>query len=575
MDHDAPAPNDESRVRRAASLFDLSAVPRAAIVATLASNLLNLALPLVVLQVYDRIIPNQATETLVVLVGAMMVVITVDLLLKLARSYLLGWQSAERAASASLRAAAIIAEAPCAMLARERHTDWLDRIEAAAQVETGRGGQAQLVVLDFLFLPIFPLVIAVIAGYLVVIPVAITCVLGFVIWRNGAELGEAIADRSRHDRRRFDFLTECLSAIETVKALAMEPQMVRRFERLAKSNSLISFRTIAASQALQTLAGIMANLTLIAVVSSGALFIMRGDLTVGGLACCSLLAGRMMQPVLRAAGVWADVQNQQHARDRAAPLDALVRPAAAVRLPRRDLPARIVLEDVCFRDSHDRTLLDRVSLEVKPGAIIGLTGDTAGWAAAFDIICGDLEASSGRVLVDGVAAAQVGGELRRQLVRVSATSQLFRGTVLENLTVFEGGSTVDLARAVARELGLEARINRLPRGFDTEVGSSANLDLPGGVCQQIVITRALVRRPRALLFNEANSALDAESDAALRRVLAALAGQVSVMIVSNRPSLLNIAKRSFVLTNGRVAAAEGGAGRRSTPSVAVERKLAG
>lgn len=575
MDHDAPAPNDMGSVRRAASLFDLSAVPRTAIVATLASNLLNLALPLVVLQIYDRIIPNQATETLVVLVGAMMVVITVDLLLKLARSYLLGWQSAERAATASLRAAAIIAAAPCGMLARERHTDWLDRIEAAAQVETGRGGQAQLVVLDFLFLPIFPLVIAVIAGYLVVIPVALTCVLGFVIWRNGAELGEAIADRSRHDRRRFDFLTECLSAIETVKALAMEPQMVRRFERLAKSNSLISFRTIAASQALQTLAGIMANLTLIAVVSAGSLFIMHGDLTVGGLACCSLLAGRMMQPILRAAGVWAEVQNQQHARERAAPLDVLVRPAATVRLPRGDLPARIALEDVCFRDSHEHSLLDRISLEVKPGQIIGLTGETAGWAAAFDIICGDLEPSAGRVLVDGVAVAQVGGELRRQIVRVSAASQLFRGTVLENLTVFEGGSTVDLARAVARELGLEARINRLPRGFDTEVGGSASLDLPGGVSQQIMITRALVRRPRALLFNEANSALDAESDAALRRVLMALKGQVSVMIVSSRPSLLNIAKRRLVLANGKVAPADAKVDRRPEQSVAAEQKLAG
>ena len=138
MNHDAPADRKSGSLGRDYSIFDLTALPRSAILASLASNILNLALPLVVLQIYDRIIPNQSLETLIVLISAVVVVVTLDAMLKVARSHLLGWLSAERTAAASIRAAAMVAGAPCADLSSKRATDWLDGIEAAGQIELGR-----------------------------------------------------------------------------------------------------------------------------------------------------------------------------------------------------------------------------------------------------------------------------------------------------------------------------------------------------------------------------------------------------------------------------------------------------
>ena len=197
-------------------------------------------------------------------------------------------------------------------------------------------------------------------------------------------------------------------------------------------------------------------------------------------------------------------------------------------------------------------MLVAANLCVNPGEIIAITGpDGIGKSTTARLAVGQLIPQIGQILIDDTPAAQAGAGACGTLAMVDHQVASIRGTVLNNLTMFRDGEGVDAARAAARLIGLEDDINRLPRGYETRLGDAAAEALPPGLLQRIVIARAIASQPRLLILDEANSSFDYRSDQMLARGLLTLKQQVTIIIITNRPSFAAIADRIVTIVDGK------------------------
>lgn len=528
-------------------------LPVAVYLSSLFINLLGLALPLVMLQVYDRILPNQATETLSLLVLGMVGVMILDTALKIARAYMVGWVTARHHYEMATDAVARLLNASTPTLEAVNPTVHLDRLNALDTMREFYGGQSRLLLLDLPFIVIFLGLMAFIGGFLVFVPIIMFVLLGAVTIMRGSSLRQILQARAEHDDRRYDFIVESLSGIQTVKLMGMEPQLQRRFERLQRTGAEASHDTILLGNGAQILGNLFSNVTMIAVVTTGAFMVISGNLTMGTLAACTLLSGRTIQPLLRGLGLWTQIQTISVARERVEQLFELpeVSKQAPPTLP--SYSGAVVIRDVGFSYGVGQPpVLQGVTIDIPPGAIVGLRGGAgSGKSTLIKLMRGELAPASGTIAVDGHLVC---GPYRPAIADFTAyvpqAPSLFRGTILENITMFKTGSAIDDAREAARLIGLEVDIHRLPEGYDTPVSEGITDELPDGMMQRIVIARALARKPKILLFDEGNASLDSHSDKLLRDGIARLKGQLTIVLVSQRPSLLRLSDRIYALSNG-------------------------
>ena len=212
----------------------------------------------------------------------------------------------------------------------------------------------------------------------------------------------------------------------------------------------------------------------------------------------------------------------------------------------------IRLEDVHFSYDGKRPVLTGLDLDVRAGECVGISGGNgAGKSTLLALIGGLRTPDRGTISIDGQTLA--GADRRSLSASIGYLPQhcmLFHGSILDNLVMFRGRAYVDEALRLAGELGLDEYVARMPQGYETVIDSSANDQLPGGVRQRVAVIRALVQKPKIVLFDEANTALDMASDALLKTLLRRLRGETSMVLVSYRPSLLELADRRFEITGG-------------------------
>lgn len=531
----------------------------AVLIASLAINLLSLGLPVVLLQVYDRILPNSATETLGLLVTGLCVVLLLDGVLRMARSYITGWGGARYEHGAGCAAMDRLLASDIRTYESEAPGVHLDRLNAIDTLRDFHAGQAKLLIVDLPFIVIFLGLIHLIGGPLILVPIGLILILLGVSVILGRKLKSTLEERSTLDDRRYNFIIEVLNGVHTVKALAMEALLQRRYERLQESGAASTYRVTFLSNMAQGLGAFFSNLTMVAVATVGATFVITEQLSIGGLAACTMLAGRSVQPILRALGLWTQLQSIAVARRRVDVLFELPRESSAkARHPGR-IKGAVTLDKLSFRyDENSPLLLKEVSLRVRPGEVVAITGGTGnGKSSLLMLVIRALRPTEGRVLIDDACISDIDPhELRRQVAYLSQSSSLMQGTILENLASFRGIADVEAGLAAAHLLKLDEVVNRLPAGLETRVGDGAHDALPVGVKQGICLARALAGNPGVILFDEANSSLDAKSDKILKDALASLKGGPSMIMVSHRPSYLALADRIFELSDGQLVERE-------------------
>ena len=523
-------------------------------IASLAINVLALGLPMVILQVYDRILPNEALGTFALLLGGLAVVLVLDATLKIARAHVVGWAAAQYEHQTATELVGRFLYASPTEIESAPPGVHLDRLQAIDTLREFYGGQSRLLLVDLPFLVLFLGLIFVIGGAVVLVPVAMIGVLAVASFFAGRALKERQAQRALLDDRRYSFIIEALSGIQTIKSMAMEPQMQRRYERLQATGAASAYQSIVLGNAVQTIGGVISNLTMVLIVSVGALFVIDGSMSVGGLAACTLLGGRALQPLLRGMSVWTQIQSLDVARAQVAELQQMDHAPAQGPQHLDGLKGVVSFRDVTFRyPGQEQALLDKFSLIVKQGEMLALTGPEGdGKSTLLKLIMGELAPEAGNVTIDEHDAS--GGErdnLALDIAYVPPVATLFKGTILENLTMFREGDAIDQAREAARMIGLEEDIHRLPQGYDTEVSQGVSDELPGGMMQRIIIARALARNARVLLFDEANAGLDRKADTQLMDALARLKGTMTIVAVSHRPSLIRMADRVVSIHKGK------------------------
>lgn len=523
--------------------------------ASLALNLLALALPMGILQVYDRIIPNNAGSTFQIIVIGLVVVAFIEFGLRILRSVIMSWQAARYDHEEGLRSIDRLMHADSLSVDMKSQGFFLDRVHALDKIQEFYSGQAMLLVMDFPFVIIFLGVIYIIAGNLVLVPLSLLLVFMLVSIYAGSRLHHAVEKRSQMEERRQNFLIEILEGIHTVKSMAMEAFMLRRYERLQEQSAESVYSLARINSIVEGVGASFSQLAVVAFVATGASFVIADQLSIGALAAGTMLSGRVLQPGIRAMGVWSQFQSVRLARQKVKELFAFPLEKSGDCAVSEPLKGQFELKDVSFAYPGARQpLLNGVNLRVEPGDALAITGNNgSGKSTLLRLMAGFLQPASGQILLDGRNLQDYRmADLRAEIAVMPQQGVLFQGTILENMTLYREGSAIPQAIELARVLGLDEIISRLPEGLDTKIAGAAMDNLPEGVKQKIIIIRSLVGDPHVILFDDANANLDLRNDQQLLNLIQRYRGGRTLIIVTHRPSYMRFCERHYQLRDGNL-----------------------
>lgn len=527
---------------------------------TLAINILSLALPIMTLQVYDRVLPSPGSGTLPILIAGVCLAVTLEAVLRLTRSYAIGWAGAAFEHRLSCAAMAHILKSDLSHLGQRGIGDNLGRLGAIGKLKDFYNGYSLTTLFDLLFVPVFLGVVIYIAGPLAFVPAAILMLFTIVSLWQGRRLRAALRNRDRADDARYDFLIEGLEGIHTVKAFALENIFARRYERLEEKSTYANYGVTEATASTFNAGSVFSHLMVASVIAVGALFVLQGMMTTGALIAAVLLSGRMLQPIQRVLALWAKYQDYSLAREKVESLFELPQhayiPDIGLR-PERD--GTLTFRDVSFRHGADRPwLLDGIDLTLTRGDSILLDAPHGSGKTSFlELVSGLYAPTRGEIIVDGHNILSYPPEkIISHIGYIRTEGVIFRGTIRDNLTCF-GQISEQQVREVAAMLKVDRDIARLPSGLDTFLSGNQTDNIPPGLKQRIAMVRTLAPRPRIILFDDADRALDREGYNLVYNLLARLTGQVILIMISDDYNLRGLTERVFRLDGGQLTEVTG------------------
>jgi ATP-binding cassette, subfamily B, bacterial HlyB/CyaB len=519
-------------------------------------QLIALVSPLFFQVVIDKVLVHRALNTLDVLMIGLMVISILETILGILRTYLFAHTTNRIDVELGARLFHHLLALPMAYFQARRVGDSVARVRELENIRNFLTSSALTLAIDLFFTFVF---LAVMFFYS---PLLTWIVLGSFPFYIAISAGATPLFRRRLDekfRRGAEnqaFLVESVTGIETVKAMAVEPQLQRRWEEQLASYVAASFRVLSlgntASQAVQ----LVSKIVTAAILYFGAKLVIEGSLSVGELVAFNILAGRVSAPVLRLAQVWQDFHQARLSVSRLGDiLNTTAEPtymAGRARLPA--IRGNIRFDHVTFRYRIDgQEVLHDVSFDVPAGQMVGIVGPSGSGKSTFAKLVQRLYVpESGRVLVDGMDLAMVDPAwLRRQIGIVLQENVLFNRSVRENIALADPAMPMERIVAAASLAGAHDFILELSEGYDTIVGERGST-LSGGQRQRIAIARALVADPRILIFDEATSALDYESERIIQQNMRDIAKGRTVLVIAHRLSTVRAADRIVTLEAGRL-----------------------
>ncbi|MFC7535913.1 type I secretion system permease/ATPase [Sphingomonas sp. GCM10030256] len=523
--------------------------------ASLFIQILGLLSPLFFQVVIDKVLVHRSLTTLEVLAVGLTAIFIFETLMSGLRQYLFAHTTSRVDVELGARLFRHLQSLPMSYFASRRVGDTVARARELETIRDFLTSNSVTVVLDLLFTVVFLAVMylyspALLLIVLISIPLYILISLSVL-----PGLRRRIDEKFKRHAENQSFLVESVTAIETLKAMAVEPQMQNRWERQLAGyvGSGFSAAMLAnwGSQAIQ----LVSKLTTVAILYFGAKLVIEGKLTVGMLVAFNMLAGRVSQPVLRLAQLAQDFQQARLAVDRLGDiLNSPSEPTSASRSALPEIKGSIRFDQVRFRYRLDGPeVLRGVSLEIAPGEMLGIVGPSGSGKSTLTKLVQRLHVpEGGRVLVDGVDLSLVDPAwLRRQVGVVLQENILFNRTVRENIALADPTLTMERVIAAAELAGAHEFILSLPEGYDTRI-DERGANLSGGQRQRIAIARALIGNPRILILDEATSALDAESEEIVQANLRRIAEGRTVIIIAHRLSAVRQCHRIVTVEDGQI-----------------------
>ncbi len=528
--------------------------------ASICMNLLALAMPIVVLQVYDRILPNQSYDTLGVFIIVLVGVAILNGLLSFFRSYILIRFGAKFEYMTNIDAMNSLLHSNLAAFESDSHGVHLERFQGIEAIREFYHGSSMFLIVEVPFVFLFLALIWQFSGLMVLIPLSIISVFFVISFVAGSFLRTAIHEKSNHHERRQNFVIECLNGMHVIKGLAMEAQMLRRYERLQANSANSIFDLSRINSVVHGLASTFSQAVMVSFVAIGSIYVVSNELSIGALAAGTMLAGRVLQPALRALSFWTYRQSVDEKEHKLEKILSLSPEAFDEETKDIKLRGKIELRNVkfCYNDSS-APLLKNINLVIQPGDSISLRGvNGSGKSTLLNLIMGFIPPTEGQVLLDDIDIRKLNrSSFRSQIGLIPQQGVLFNGTLLENMTLYREGQPVTDSIRLAKKLGLDGTILRLRDGLDTMANSDLSHAIPHGFAQRLVTVRALVGDLSIILFDDANLGFDDRNDRYLHDLLVELRQDHTLILVSHRPSLQRICNQHFELRDGRLLVASG------------------
>jgi subfamily B ATP-binding cassette protein HlyB/CyaB len=512
--------------------------------------------PLFFQVVIDKVLVHRSLSTLDVLVIGLVAISMFETILGILRTYLFAHTTNRIDVELGARLFNHLLALPMAYFQARRVGDSVARVRELENIRNFLTSSALTLAIDLLFTVVF---LAVMFAYS---PLLTWIVLGSFPFYIAISAGMTPLFRRRLDekfRRGAEnqaFLVESVTGIETVKAMAVEPQMQRRWEEQLAGYVSASFRVLSLGNTASQLVQFISKVVTAGILYFGARLVIEGGLSVGELVAFNILAGRVSAPVLRLAQIWQDFHQARLSVQRLG--DILNTTAEPTFTPSRArLPAirgNISFDHVTFRYRvNGRQVLHDVSFDVPAGQVVGIVGPSGSGKSTFAKLVQRLYVpESGRVMIDGVDLAMADPWwLRRQIGVVLQENVLFNRSVRENIAFADPAMAMERVIAAATLAGAHEFILELDEGYDTIVGERGST-LSGGQRQRIAIARALIADPRILIFDEATSALDYESERIIQHNMKEIAKGRTVLIIAHRLSTVRAADRIVTLEHGRL-----------------------
>jgi subfamily B ATP-binding cassette protein HlyB/CyaB len=525
------------------------------LVTSLFIQLFALVTPLFFQVVMDKVLVHQGYSTLTVIGVALLAVSIFEALLAGLRTYVFAHTTSRIDVELGARLFRHLVRLPTAYFEARRVGDSVARVRELEHIRQFLTGSALTVVLDLLFSVLFIAVMAIYSGWLTLVVLASLPLYTLISAAVSPVLRRRLHERFNRGAENQAFLVETVSAMPTVKAMAVESHWTREWDKQLASYVAASFRVVRLGSVAAESVGLVNRLVTVGVLWVGAYLVIDGRLTVGGLVAFNMLAARVAQPVMRLAQLWQDFQQTGISVSRLGDiLNARTEIAPSARTSLAPLQGRIEFDQVRFRYRLDADeVLRGMSLAIEPGEVIGIVGRSgSGKSTVAKLIQRLHTPERGRVLVDGGDLALVDPAwLRRQLGVVLQENVLFARTVRENIALADPGAPMDAVIVAARLAGADEFIRELPQGYDTVLGEHG-ATLSGGQRQRVAIARALMTQPRILILDEATSALDYESERVIQVNMAEICRGRTVVVIAHRLSSVRQADRILVLERGEI-----------------------
>lgn len=530
---------------------------RDALLASVLVNVFSLTAPLFSMNVYDRVVPNHAQETLWVLAVGMLLVIGFDFSLRTLRAYII--DTAAKRIDVTLSSRIMERVLGLRMEARpESVGSFASNLRAFEAVRDFIASATVTALVDLPFALLFVLVLMWLSPWLVLPPLIGGLLAIFVALVVQDKMHQLTETTYRASAQRNATLVESLVGLETIKTHGAEGTTQRRWERatlfIAQVGSklkLLSSSVVNLTQSIQQLVNVVSIIV-------GVYLLMDAKLSMGGIIAASMLSGRMLAPLNQIAGLLLQYHNARTSlagieMQMKAPVE---RPDNASFLHRSAFAGEIEFRNVVFAyPGREQAALNKVSFRIGAGEKVGVIGRIgSGKTTVEKLVLGLYQPREGAVLVDGIDTRQIDpAELRRAIGFVPQDATLFYGSLRDNIALGAPFASDENILAAADVAGVTEFANTHPRGFDMPIGERGE-SLSGGQRQSVAIARALLHDPPVLLLDEPTSAMDHQSEERLKQRLRQVAQSKTVLLVTHRTSLLDLVDRLIVIDNGQIVA---------------------
>ena len=527
------------------------------LVASLLINLFALVSPLFIMNVYDRVVPNYATETLWVLASGVVIVIAFDLLMKSLRGYFID--------IAGKRADIILSSKTFSRVMDIKMSERPTRVGSFANNLQEFDGFREfftsttlVTLIDLPFVLLFVLIIYGIGGNIALVPltaIPLIIIFSFFVQRS---LEEVITATFAESAKKHAMLIESLTGLDAIKGARAEGVMQRKWEgfnarlaRLSIKSRLLALVTVNFTQVVQQLANV-------GIVAAGVYAIIDGNLSVGGLIACTILTGRCLSPMAQVAGIFNRYYQSVAAYKAINHIMSLPveRPDGHKFLHRPDLDGAIEFRKVSFSyPSQQNPAISNVSFSIKPNERIGIIGKMgSGKTTIQKLMMHFYQPDEGSILVSGTDINQLDPtELRQTISYVPQDVMLFEGSVRENIAMSAPLSDDTAILAAANIAGIGEFIDRHPEGYDLNVGERGTR-LSGGQRQGVAIARALLNQGNLLILDEPTSGMDNATEKLFIASLQPYIEQKTMILITHKSTMLELIDRLIVVNEGQVVA---------------------